>query len=63
MVLDGTWTVIVSALLRQFKMNVVKRNDKVEHNVKKRVFICKYNALSVAENVEIRVGCNLQFVR
>jgi len=28
-------------------MNVVKLNDKVEHNVKKkkRMFICKYNSL------------------
>lgn len=35
MALDIIWTVIVSALLRQFQMNVVKLNDKVEHNVKR----------------------------
>jgi len=35
MALDIIWIVIVRALLGRFEMNVVKLNDKVEHNVKK----------------------------
>lgn len=35
MALDIIWIVIVRALLGRFQMNVVKLNDKFEHNVKK----------------------------